>query len=135
MFAKFADRVLVHGGHQQMVHQRAADHVGQRFEIYISYKQTSGLHALQGANESQPSRQVVGFAVDLDQHRVIGDRSDQTRHELAVSGLAMISQASINSLTKSLGGVRSSRSVVYPVAFRKTSIACASNVSRLDQRR
>ena len=29
--AKFADRVLAHGGHQQMVHQRAAEHVGERF--------------------------------------------------------------------------------------------------------
>ena len=52
LIAKFADRVLAHRGHQQMVHQRAAEHVGQRFEIGVSCQQTSCLHAPQGADES-----------------------------------------------------------------------------------
>jgi hypothetical protein len=35
-----------------MVHQRAAEHVGQCFEIHVFCKQASGSHTLQGANES-----------------------------------------------------------------------------------
>ena len=36
--AKFAHRVLTQREHQQMVHQGAAEHVGQRFEIFLASK-------------------------------------------------------------------------------------------------